>query len=1077
MGDYSVKAILSAADKGFTSTIKGAQRTLTNLGNTVKSGLGMGVLIGIGQQAFSSITGSVKGLMGETMQTSDAMAKLKQAMEFSGQYKGLKEIEQITGGLKNYADKTVFELQDVMSTFGALSANGIKDADKMTQSVGNAVAVFGGGAREFSSVGLAFSQAMASGALHAQDWNQILNASPQLAGGLRKELIKLNPAIGKDFKGAMEDGMISADLLGKAMNNIGMTDFAKEAAQSTSTFEGAMGNMKASAVNGMMGIYEAFAKSNVVGVINKFNVALDKGFTWIAAKIPVFIKKVSPYWKAFSKEFTSVAKKFGSAFKAIGREFKKLTGAFGSTESLNNFKSVIGKVGDALKSFAGFLEKHANKIAKFITMLPKLWLAFHGFKIVSALVPGVAGFGKALLSMAGKGISGLAGKLFGISKGQEEVGKKSKTSGKQMLTAAKSFALMGVAVLLVAAGFALLTFSSIELANAGGLAVGVMIGMAGALVGVGVGMAVLLKSLAPIGKKIMPVAQSMLLLGTAVLVVAVGFTVLSVASIALANSGGLAIGVMVGMVAALAGLGLGMAMLLKFLAPMSAQLIPVATSMLLLGAAVVVVAAGFAILAATAIILSNAGGLAIGVMAGLVLTLAGLMALAAYLAPMLTAGAVGFIAFSAALLTAGVAALLVSAAIAIIATTLPIVAQYGLQASVAFLALGGSLAVFGAGALVAGAGAVVLGTGLLVVSVAVLACAVGMAALAAGTLVLGVALLVCATSVTMMAASFPMAAAGAMALTVAFTTLLAMSVAFGAASIVAAAGIVALSVGALAGTASIVAFGLGMTAACVGVVAMGAALKAVKSSMKSIASSAKTTKSSLNSMTSAVKFVSSGLDALGNKAKSAMNKLTSAFSNAAKKATESGKQLGNGFTQGMQSGLSKAPAVAILITTSVSSALRSGRSAAYSAGAYISQGFAQGMRSQLAIVRSAAAQLAAAADKAVRAKAKIHSPSKVADKLGEYWVAGFANSLADGAREVWKAAENLVSIPSMDLPEMRLAYAGELSDDYEYYRNAEYTIIVKSEIDGKEVGRTTAKYTEEELNKRERRNRRKKGKV
>ncbi len=89
-----------------------------------------------------------------------------------------------------------------MSTFGLLSANGIKDADKLTEAVGNAVAVFGGGAKEYSSVALAFSQAMAAGALHAQDWNQIINASPQLAGGLRKELIKLNPTLGNDFKGA-----------------------------------------------------------------------------------------------------------------------------------------------------------------------------------------------------------------------------------------------------------------------------------------------------------------------------------------------------------------------------------------------------------------------------------------------------------------------------------------------------------------------------------------------------------------------------------------------------------------------------------------------------------------------------------------------------------------------------------------------------------------------------------------------------------------------------------------------------------------------------------------------------------
>ena len=80
---------------------------------------------------------------------------------------------------------------------------------------------------------------MAAGALHAQDWNQIINASPQLAGGLRKELIKLNPTLGNDFKGAMERGAITADMLGQAINNIGMTDMAKEAATSVTTFEGA----------------------------------------------------------------------------------------------------------------------------------------------------------------------------------------------------------------------------------------------------------------------------------------------------------------------------------------------------------------------------------------------------------------------------------------------------------------------------------------------------------------------------------------------------------------------------------------------------------------------------------------------------------------------------------------------------------------------------------------------------------------------------------------------------------------------------------------------------------------------
>ncbi len=244
------------------------------------------------------------------------------------------------------------------------------------QIVGNAVAVFGGGAQEFSSVALAFSQAMASGALHAEDWNQIVNASPQLAGGLRKELIKLNPILGEDFKGAMKDGAITADLLGQAMNNIGMTDMAKEAAQSVTTFEGAMGNLEATVTNGLLNLYDSFAKTKVVDAINGFNQKIGKGFEWLATEIPNVISKVSPYWEIFKSSLSEVKTAFGDAFSAIGRDLGKVTGAFGSTESISSFAGVMDSASGALQTFAGFLEDHSEVIAKVIPQIPNwcVWL-------------------------------------------------------------------------------------------------------------------------------------------------------------------------------------------------------------------------------------------------------------------------------------------------------------------------------------------------------------------------------------------------------------------------------------------------------------------------------------------------------------------------------------------------------------------------------------------------------------------------------------------------------------------------------------------------------------------------------
>lgn len=914
---FSVKAILSAQDKGFKSVFGAATKSAKELKSTLVGGIGFGAMMAIGQKAVSVVSGSLSGLTKETINTSDAMQKLQQAMRFSGYAEDeIQRIAGATGTLKTYADKTVFSLQDVMSTFGSLSANGVKDAEKLTESVGNAVAVFGGGAQEFSSVALAFSQAMASGALHAQDWNQIVNASPQLAGGLRKELIKLNPVLGEDFKQAMEDGAITADLLGQAMNNIGMTDMAREAAQSVTTFEGAMGNLEATVTSGMQSIYDSFVKGKAVDAINQFNGKVESVFSRLQTWIPATMIRLGSYWKILKREASQVSGAFGDAFGAIRKELGKLIPAFGSTESVNGFRDAIQGAGDALQAFAGFLEEHADIIARVITELPKLIVAYKGFKIAKSVAPFVGAFTSAIAGLAGKGISKIAGKLFGISKGQKEVGVSSRENVKSTMESAKAFMMLGAGVALISAGFFLLSQ----------------------------------------GAK------------------------------AIADSGPLAVAVLVGMVAAIAGL----LIVAKMVAP---TLSSGAAGFVAFGAAVLLAAAGIAVLTMSAISLANAGPLAIGVMFGLIVAIGGLMVVAAAVAPVLTAGAVGLIAFGVAAALVGAAVLLASAGLAIVASVLPIVAEYGLQASVAIGALGAAMTVFGAGTIVAGVGCTVLAVGLLAVGVAVLGVTVG-----------------------------------------------------------------------------VVAFGVAMVAACVGVLAMAAALLAVNSSMKSIAKNAKAAQKSITSMKDSVSIVNDGLDALGNKAKSAVKSIVSAFDNGAGKARNSGQKLGDSAKEGVQNGLQPTQAVATKTVSAVLSSLASGASGAYSSGYNIGLGFANGMSATLGYIRSVAAQMAAAADAAVRAKAKIHSPSRVFAGLGAYVGEGFALGIESMSRKVAEATQNIVEIPTLST-DMRMRVSGaldsELSGDYSYNRNTTYTIVVPVEYNGREAARVTAEFTQKELESRE----------
>lgn len=592
MGDFSVRAVLSAVDKNFASTMKSALGYTNNLKDTLTSGIGFGAMMAIGQSAVQTVMGEMSSLSKETIETSDSMYKLQAAMRFSGyEEKEIQRIAGATGTLKTYADKTVFSLQDVMSTFGALSSNGIKDADKLTEAVGNAVAVFGGGAQEYSSVALAFSQAMASGALHAQDWNQILNASPQLAGGLRKELIKLNPKIGKDFKKAMEDGALTADLLAEAMNNIGMTEMAKEAATSVTTFEGAMGNLEATVVGGMMNLYDSFAKSSVIDAINGMNEKIGSGFDWLAVKVPAAIDKISPYWTVFKTDFIEVKNAFGDAASAIVGHVGELTDSFGSAESVNSFSDVLGVATDALKSFAGFCEEHSEVIAKVLTTLPKLYVAYKGFKIVKAVAPFVGTFSKGILMLAGKGVGAIAGKLLGIGAAEKAVGESSVTSANQMMQSAVAFLALGAGVALISAGFALLSYSSIQLASAGPAAIATMVGMVAA---VGALMYVA-KSVAP---ALTAGAAGFASFGAAVLLAGAGMALMTSAAINLANAGPLAIGVMVGMVAAVALLAAGAALLGPVLTAGAVGFVAFGAAILMVGAGAVLASAALYVVAA-----------------------------------------------------------------------------------------------------------------------------------------------------------------------------------------------------------------------------------------------------------------------------------------------------------------------------------------------------------------------------------------------------------------------------------------------------------------------------------------------
>lgn len=904
---FSVKAILSAQDRGFTSAFKSAMGTVSNLKNTLTSGIGFGIMAGIGQKAFGAVTSSIGGMVSELNSSSAAWKTFNGNMSMVG--KGADEIASVKKELQEFAEDTIYSASDMASTYAQLSAVGIKSTNKLVKGFGGLAAAAENPKQAMKTLSQQATQMAAKPTVAWADFKLMIEQTPAGISAVAKEMGMTTTELVQN----VQDGKIATEDFFDAIAKVGTNDAFTKLATEYKTVDQAMDGLTETVSNKLAPSFDVLsgrAIKSLDGIINKIG---DLDGDAIAGKLTGFLDKASGYWNVLKTEALEVKNAFGDAFSAIGEDLGKITGAFGSTESISSFAGVMDSASGALQTFAGFLEDHSETIAKVIPQIPKLVVAYKGFKIAKSVAPFVGAFTSAIAGLAGAGISAIAGKLFGISKGQREVGVSSRESMKSTMESAKAFMMLGAGVALISGGFFLLAQ----------------------------------------GAK------------------------------AVAESGPLAVAVLVGMVAAIAGL----LIVAKMVAP---TLSAGAAGFVAFGAAVVLAAAGIAVLTVSAISLANAGPLAIGVMFGLIVAIGGLMVVAAAVAPILTAGAVGLIAFGVAAALVGAAVLLASAGLAIVASVLPIVAEYGLQASVAIGALGAAMTVFGAGTIVAGVGCTVLAVGLLAVGVAVLGVTVG-----------------------------------------------------------------------------VVAFGVAMVAACVGVLAMAVALLAVNSSMKSIAKNAKTAQKSITSMKDSVSIVNDGLDALGNKAKSAVKSIVSAFDNGAGKAKSSGKKLGDSAKDGVQSGLQPTQAIAISMVSAVLASLASGAGSAYSSGLNIGISFANGLAASLGRIQAIAAQMTAAANSAAASRASLPKTRSVIAGEIENTPMISAYGMVDEINDRIDIPVISSADPVMTAYTSRVGAKKELSDDYTYKRNATYTIVVPVEYNGREAARVTAEFTQKELESRE----------
>lgn len=315
-----------------------------------------GTIANLAGSVIQSAISGIQSLAGEAINSSDALKKFESTMSFAGYDDAT--ISKAKDDMKTYADQTVYDLDTVANTTAQLAANGIQDYTGLTQAAGNLNAVAGGNADTFQSVAMVLTQTAGAGKLTTENWNQLADAIPGASGKLQEALLK-NGAYTGNFRDAMAEGQITADEFNQAIMDLGFTDAAQQAATSTSTFEGAMGNLEAAVTDGLMQIYDAIGSENVTGFINSINDGVSKvippikdGISWLKDNLPT----IAPLLAGISAALGGimVAQKVEAMVTAF-RAWKTATEGLTVAQRLLNAVQLASPIGLVLGLVAGLV--------------------------------------------------------------------------------------------------------------------------------------------------------------------------------------------------------------------------------------------------------------------------------------------------------------------------------------------------------------------------------------------------------------------------------------------------------------------------------------------------------------------------------------------------------------------------------------------------------------------------------------------------------------------------------------------------------------------------------------------------
>lgn len=363
---YKIGGFFSSAKSKVSGALSGIGSAIGSLG---------GVAASVAAAGIGLVATKIASLVPAAIQASDATNKFASTLAFADV--GTAQIEELKKSTQAYADATVYELGDIQSMTAQLASNGVDDYAKLAEAAGNLNAVAGGNADTYKAVGLVMTQTAGAGKLVTENWNQLTDAIPGASGKLQ-EAMRKNGAYTGNFRDAMAKGEITAEEFNTAVMQLGMTDVAKEAATSTSTIEGAMGNLDASITGGLMKSVDKL-KPALTTAINGAAQAISPFFDWLATQV----EKVAPLVERIGSGLSKLSEGgsgLGGVLSGILPVAGALSGPVGKSVAtfLERLPLVGARMGGAVRAVSGPIGFIISLVISMITNSKKLRDALGG---------------------------------------------------------------------------------------------------------------------------------------------------------------------------------------------------------------------------------------------------------------------------------------------------------------------------------------------------------------------------------------------------------------------------------------------------------------------------------------------------------------------------------------------------------------------------------------------------------------------------------------------------------------------------------------------------------------------------